>query len=522
MNSPKSTNYLPPRIHPSARPILRHLVPLLLVGACLLPFDVSANLAAQTAVQEKGDKKNTPMQAQAQRAAQGPMKLDVRPLTQGARVDSKVTVEISLRDAANRPSVSDRQSQVELEIVGRAGKSTKHTVIIPAGQSAVQFTFEPVDAGLLSLKVRETNGTLLPGGNSVLVNRSQTLKKISDTAPRAFQPGSTSAAVHLLGVTAQHWDRPVMLPALHWTEQDRGGAPETAIPSSSRELLLTNSSGRDEILADGKDFARIQVHFMDPQGAAAPSDIKVWLTWSNGKLDPQPLVIKKGEFYGEAQWTSRSPVDATGSVVATAPLYSVNGGTAFRVSFVPPIYGIGMSSESPLKLSLIDRAPVIAQFFDDRGRTIETSKTRRVTFVSSNPALHADPSERLVKPNESTASILLWATWFGQSTIDIWTPGYAKQTIVVDVTIWFVLALCVGFGIVGSIASVFSTKKTTLKEWPKRIVVGIAAAIVVVSLQMFAISSITGTLSVVGFSLLAGYGGALVLDKALGLVGRPV
>jgi hypothetical protein len=309
-----------------------------------------------------------------------------------------------------------------------------------------------------------------------------------------------------------------MIAVLHRTEQGRAGAPETATPSSSPELLLINSSGRDEILADGKDFARIQVHFMDPQGAAAPSDIKVWLTWSNGTLNPQPLVIKKGQVVGEAHWTSRSPVDATGSIVATAPLYSVNGERTLRVPFVPPIYGIGLSTESPLKLSLVDRAPVIAQFFDDQGRTVETSKPRRVTFVSSNPSLHAAPSEWVVKPNESAAPIFLWATWFGQSTLDIWTPGYAKQTIVVNVTIYAVLITWLIAGTCGGLLA----KVALARNWVtvRRILIGIGAALILVWLHMWVVPPGTGsiaapgTISVIALSFLGGFTGSPVLEGA--------
>jgi hypothetical protein len=78
--------------------------------------------------------------------------------------------------------------------------------------------------------------------------------------------------------------------------------------------MVVNSSGKDEILADGTYFARIVVYYVDPQGGPASSDIRVWLTWSNGKLGPQPMVMKKGDTSAEAQWTSLSPVDAAVSL----------------------------------------------------------------------------------------------------------------------------------------------------------------------------------------------------------------
>ncbi len=462
---------------------LRERIPFPWIATCLLLVPLHAGTAAQTPRQAQVQVQvQAQMQAQARRAAVGPMKLDVHPLTHAPRVGSKVSVEVSLRDSTNQLAVWNRPSQLEVEVTGPSGKPEKHTVTIPPGQSSVQFTFDASEPGLVYFKARETNDTLLPGGNSVLVTGAQAGKKSRKMKRSASRLAPAREPAHLLPVAAHVWEPPTPLAVPDWTEQGPGGVPDAA-PPSAPELLLTNSSGKDEILADGKDFARIKVYFMDPQGEPAPSDIKVWLTWSNGELHPHPLVIKKGKVSAEAVWASRSPVEAKLSLVISAPKYAVEGTRELKVPFVPPIYGIGPSSPNPLKLSLIDCEPVVAQFFDEQGRTVQTSKPRRVTFISSNPALRLDPSSRDVQPNESGASIFVLPTWRGRSTLDIWTPGYDHQTLVVEVKMWLVLMLCLSGGVAGGIAA-----KETLKgsvAW--RIFVGILGAIVLVWICVYAV-----------------------------------
>jgi hypothetical protein len=480
----------------------------LLVLLSLLVTDMPLQALSQAQMQSR-----PPMKELARRAAQRPMKLDVHPLTRGARVGDKVSIELSLFDANNQLASWDRQCQIEVGVTNPSGKVDKYLVTIPAGQTAARFTFDAREVGLLTLKARETNDTLLPGGNSMLIGRARISKRGRKVKPSDFPSGSVRQSAHVLLIAAHTGEPQPPRAGSEGIGQGPTGGSETTAPSSP-ELLLTNSSGKNEILADGKDFARIQVYYMGPLGEPASSDIRVWLTWSNGKLEPQPLVIKKGESFAEAQWSSLSPVDATVSLVTSAPKYAVEGKQELKVSFVPAIYGVAPSSPNPLKLSLIDCEPLVAQFFDREGRTVQTNKRRRITFISSNPSLHLDPPYRDVPPNESAASIFLQPTWSGSSKLDIWTPGYDHQTLEVQVTMWLVLVLCLGGGLVGGIVAKEALKGSI--AW--RIFVGLVGAIVLVWISVFAVLPQTHSIiahnlvSVFVVGILGGYGGTRVLD----------
>jgi len=453
-----------------------------------------------------------PMRAQAQRAVQRPMKLDVRPLSTRAHVGDKVQVEVTILNANNGQASWNRQSQVEVDVTGLSGAPQEYKVTLQPGQSAAQVTINASEAGLLTLKAREANDTLLPGGNSLFVTRPGT--GVTHKLKRNKQPsGPVNGSARLLTVAAGVKPSPISI-ALDQTGDGQGASSATA--PSSPELMVVNSSGKDEILADGTDFARIVVYYVDPQGAPASSDIRVWLTWSNGKLGPQPMVIKKGDTSAEAQWTSLSPVDAAVSLVASAPNYTVVGNRDLRISFVPAIYGIAPSNLSPMKLSLIDYEPVVVQFFDREGHTVQTSRLRHVTFVSSNPSLHVEPASFDVPANGSGATIYVVPTWSGNSKLDIWTPGYDHQTLEIETTMWPVLLLCLSGGVVGGIAARDALKGGV--GW--RVFVGIVGSIVLVWISVYAVLPQTQSViahnlvSVFVVGIVGGYGGTRVLDFA--------
>jgi hypothetical protein len=97
------------------------------------------------------------------------MKLDVRPLSTRAHVGDKVQVEVTILNANNGKASWNRQSQVEVDVTGLSGAPQEYKVTLQPGQSAAQVTINASEAGLLTLKAREANDTLLPGGNSLFV-----------------------------------------------------------------------------------------------------------------------------------------------------------------------------------------------------------------------------------------------------------------------------------------------------------------------------------------------------------------
>jgi hypothetical protein len=456
-----------------------------LVGMCFLSVYLTARATAPMAL---------PRLAQPQKNSK-PFKLDVRPLNPSPQPNHKVSVsvEILLLNAANEPAIWNRPCDVEVEVTAPSGRKEKYAVMIPVGQNATQLTFYVEERGLFFLKARETGGALLSGGNSVLIRERAMLD------PWLLEPGEAWA--HFVNASFHYRQSSVAI--------ERNSFPH---------LVLVNSSGREEILADAKDFARLQVYFIDPSGKAASSDIRIWLSSPNGELSPQPLVIRTGESSAEARLISRSPAEAAVSLMSSSPPYPVEGQGQVEVSFGPAIYGIKLLNPNPLRLSLTDCEPLLAQFFDEQGRTVQTNKPRRITFASSSPALRLDPSSQQVMANGSGASVFIFPVWSGHAVLNVWTPGYAPQMLVVEVTMRAVVALCLCGGILGGIAAK-GTLKTSLL-W--RGFAGVLGAGVLVWLCVYAALPQTHSIvahnrvSVFVLSIMGGYGGTRVLD----LVGK--
>ena len=79
-------------------------------------------------------------------------------------------------------------------------------------------------------------------------------------------------------------------------------AAPTATAGAAATVVLATSPDR-RLLADSQDAATVYAFL---RTGAASEDIRIQLVASLGTISPNPLVIKKGEFSGEAK-TRRRP-----------------------------------------------------------------------------------------------------------------------------------------------------------------------------------------------------------------------
>src|SRR5262249_28751160 len=152
----------------------------------------------------------------------------------------------------------------EVDVTAPSAKQARYVVAIRSGESAVQLTFYVRETGVYRLTAQDSRNSLLPAGNSVLVRTLNGKARGSLMLP-GFLPAAFMVPPHRLFLTKSSSPSPLA----------------RATIATPPRLLFLNTTER-EILADGKDFARLQVFLMDPHGQAAPHDIKVWLSWSNG------------------------------------------------------------------------------------------------------------------------------------------------------------------------------------------------------------------------------------------------
>src|SRR5713226_4730256 len=193
-----------------------------------------------------------PMQMQAQQAAQGPMKLTVKPLAQGARIGSQVTLEVTLLDANNQPVRARYPHRIALELFSPSGKSVKALVTIPPGQSSAHYSFAAQESGLTSVRAHDSDQHLLGSSNSILIRPAPAVKKTIPAKPKhmGFYRGDAPVRWQTVGLRTLE----PLAPRL----AAQAPAPSVAVENlGSPGLMLSLTGGEDEFLADGKDAARI-------------------------------------------------------------------------------------------------------------------------------------------------------------------------------------------------------------------------------------------------------------------------
>lgn len=454
--------------------------------------------------------KPAPMKQEAERAKQQPFRVDVSALEQGRKPGETVQLLVLLRDGQNQPVRASKDTLIELDIVSPSGKALTQTVRIPAGEASKQVSMTADEPGLTKLRARHASQELLEGTNYMLIidprYRSRGIRE------RPKPPGPKSSLRR----------SPPWFQTAAWAQEEADAAPPPRPPAAAEEgtLLLAVSGENDaEVRADGKSSARITVYFQDDR--PAQSSIDVWLRWTNGNVDRNPIRIERGAIHGEALWTSRTPVEATVSIAGSFPKHPVDGSSSATVKFVEPILGIAFVNPPP-RLTLVDSVALTARFFGPDGHPIETSKARKFSFASDNPGLRISPRNAEVAPGSFEFAATLLPSALGTSSIEASTPGYAPAKHTVTVTGWLVIALCLLGGLLGSLAAYVNDQGSLWGRLLTGVVVaGVASwAYVYVGLARTDAAIAHNQISVLFVSLLAAFTGIKALrtaTKALGI-----
>ncbi len=461
------------------------------------------------------------MRARASRTAAGPIKLDIEPGTPSAIINSDVPLTIFMRNADNQPATWGQPCTVNLEITFPSKRVQKLSVVIPVGRSSATANFVASEYGVVQLRVVESTNSLSPSGNTVFIV----------PPPRTGQFTPAPAKPHgpdLLGLTRASHARPRLV-FVSWSPSSPGTAPRdtgsasTVTPAppvlpATPQLILVKADGKDEVLADGKDFARIAIYYMGPGDNRAPADITVLMKATHGTFTPQSMVIHRGHSTATTQLVSSTVGNAVVSIAQSSPNYAVTGDSSLNVSFVPPIIGFGPATSEPVvKMSLIDREPLVGCFFDAQGQCIQTDRKTEVHFhpVSSNLYLNQDTFN--LDPNASGATAFLQPTWRGTTSVEMWMPNHPRQSITVQISIWLVLTLCLLGGAIGGLVA----QRTSGGSFIWRPLIGVVAGIVLVWGCVYAVVLQTASvfahslISVFVVGILGGFGGTRVLDGFL-------
>jgi hypothetical protein len=451
---------------------------------------------------------------QAQRVVSAPLKVSVKPPPAGARAGGPVDFSVELQNGKSEPVPAPRGLQVEIQLLGSAGDVLRKTVCqVAAGKSDAQCSLQAPSAGLYKVRALPQNRELLEGSGYVLIRPEEAPKP-------GIQRNNKKVGlerVPLLNVA--YFQSPPIAPPVG----NPGGNCEAARTHSPAKVIVTVNEGAESggAFRASLESATIQAFFAADDGGVAPSDILVWLSPDHGELDRQPLVISKCAIAGEAHLSSKYPVQATILYKVLPAIYASQGQDRVQASFVRPIIGIGVFPDGTQTLSLIDRVPIIAQFYDVDGNVIPTDTERTVTFVSNNSVISPLQQSITLKPGGVSAQTMILPSWVGKGSIFI-TADRLKATIhPVEVIGASVIMVCLIGGLIGGLISFLESGGA----WYTRLIVGVAAGIVLSWAYVFGIlqsvdSAIAHNyISVLVVSILGGYVGIKTLDFVLKRLG---
>jgi hypothetical protein len=460
------------------------------------------------------------MSQRAQMAAQQPARIDVIPLSAQHALGQPVSVQIQLLDGSGKPIVAREPVSAELNVKQPSGQNAVTKVTLSPGESSKQVEVSIPEAGIAELKIRQSGGKLIGATNYVLVSppakssaspagkqRSHQAVEKKNTAPQSTKPISRD-----LGAPSRRSPQPRLIFAA-FTLQDPGS---TSAPEPQLMLKVSGEDAGGGVRADGKTCARVQVFYTGPDDLAR--DVQVWLRWSNGTINSNPVIVRKKTRVGTACWTSQFPISAaTIQIAATNPRISFSSSDKQTTKFSENIQGIDFANP-PSSITVVDNFNLTAVFYDPQGHPVKLVDARDLLFDSSNSVIRVNPQHATVAGGKFDSSTILIPTYFGKSKIEVSTDGYPSATREIRVTwVGALLGSLLGGLLGGWLAFINSGGKLSARIITGLIVGFFASwAYVLVGLPKVDAAIVHNQLSVIFVSLAAGFVGVKAVSVITG------
>jgi hypothetical protein len=462
---------------------------------------------------------NQQYQAAAQRAMNGPFRVDVQPGEQGVKLGSPSILKIQLRNANNEVVNATEKMTFEVTTTAPSHAAQTRKIDIAPGSSAGEITLKADEAGLWKLEVREANNHLKSGSNYLLVSapappqtqKSPAPKKAKKAKPAATPPGGARIFA------------PRVVLASYVLQGPDGG---DQAPQANKEIVLTVSGeGDGKIRADGASAARVSVFLLSPQ----LTDVRIWLAVSQGQLAAPVLLIRRGQVEAEVNWTSTTPAQQAKVFIRTAsPQIPGQDSAVATVDFVDPIVAIAFANP-PSKLNIVELGTVAVRFIDRNAKPVQTHMPLPFSFSANSSHVHLTPASDQTKPGAFDFSTVVAPTAFGSITIEAAVPGFEPIRQPIQVTGMLLLVLCGLGGALGGLVNHLDRKQSGL---PASLATGMVVALPItwlyvwIGLPNINAGILHNQFSAVMVAIIAGASGAgglkMVAQKAgLNLFGGP-
>jgi len=356
--------------------------------------------------------------------------------------------------------------------------------------------------------VRAINGELLEGGTAILgkpLGGQSTAPADPSPAEIAMESGDGDVLTRGLGgVIGEDLAPGAGVP----DGVDVALAVPTATMQPPASILLTATPER-RFLANGQDRATIRAFILEN---AADADIRIQLVASLGTVSPNPLIIPKGDFVGEATLIANEVGHSKLRVIATQPQVKVKNDSALEVDFAPPITRLEVLA-SPPNTSLLETPQIIVQLKNADGQPVAADEPRSISLHLQEGNGEIQPVEIEIPKGkfEGRAAFMPW--WMGSTTVVANTPNLLDRSTTLTVKLpTLLIALTAAGGLIGGIIAFWTNRA---RWW--RVVIGLFAGFVLYWAMIFGLlQSIPrgvalNPLSAFAVALIGGYIGPQIL-----------
>jgi len=434
-----------------------------------------------------------------------------------ARVGAKTQASIALLNADGQLVSAKEDGAYRILFESPSGDLKSQTVWIKQGQSTAAFEFVPERAGFTTISVKPLENRVRADNTQIIVQpaaRSNAASRPRRSRGSPSRPPTSSRTPELVNppTEARFLQVGFALPSGKSPAHLSAGTATPQPPTKPILHISVNDVGIN-YFANGKDGPVISVVYENPDLTPTPTAIHIWLSRSQGKLEPeQPLVIAKDAYSVNARLTSAYPADIHVSFVSSTPSYEVQGDKEFTVHFVP----LGAVLVAPDRLSVVDVAPVMLVFYGADKQPVSPGKDWPVTLQCKHSRLKFTPKAFKVLASSPQGSTDVLPISFGTDTVSAVLANYTPDPVTIRITGLLVLILCVAGGAAGGAAAYSKFRGS----WFWRIFLGIIAGAlfcwlyIVLALPSIDNAVAHNTLSVFFIALLGGYLGLQRLDFA--------
>jgi len=353
-----------------------------------------------------------------------PFKIGMELDSHSVELGKTFPVNCVVLDADNKPVKAPKDFVVSIRAISASGQTNTVPVTVKAGESSCRLTLSATEAGITELLAKQNE---LQDGKAFIKIKSRGAAQKTVSMMNAPVPAPAAPAPdNRLRTEAFSATKSVVASAALATTAKHLKTTESRLPGAG--LILKHESRK--FLADGKDAATVTA-FLSEEAPDSAADIQVIFHDSLGAMTPNPLVIQRGQDFGETKITSDHVGTATVEYITSNPKLNLLSEKVIEVDFGPPIARLAIQA-SPSKISLLESADISIQLLNSSGTPTATDEPRQVN-LSFTGGGQLQSNCITIPANASFAHTRFYPTHLGTFKIEVSADNLLMQSVDISV-----------------------------------------------------------------------------------------